>query len=58
VASAEGNIADDLLRQEQIGPELADIVSRLRRAMRRAARAADPALGLSVAQLELLRCMA
>src|SRR5260370_12856964 len=26
--------------------------------MRRAARAADPALGLSVAQLELLSCMA
>jgi DNA-binding MarR family transcriptional regulator len=46
------------LTQEQIGPELADIVSRLRRAMRRAARAADPALGLSVAQLELLSCMA
>ncbi len=46
------------LLQEQIGPELADIVSRLRRAMRRAARAADPALGLSVAQLELLSCMA
>jgi DNA-binding MarR family transcriptional regulator len=39
------------------GPELADIVSRLRRAMRRAARAADPALGLSVAQLELLSCI-
>jgi DNA-binding MarR family transcriptional regulator len=58
VASVEGNVADDLLRQEQVGPELADIVSRLRRAMRRAARAADPALGLSVAQLELLSCMA
>jgi DNA-binding MarR family transcriptional regulator len=43
---------------EQSGPELADIVSRLRRAMRRAARAADPALGLSVAQLELLSCIA
>jgi DNA-binding MarR family transcriptional regulator len=46
---------------EQAGaqvPDLADIVSRLRRAMRRAARAADPALGLSVAQLELLSCMA
>ena len=43
---------------EQIGPDLADIVSRLRRAMRRAARAADPDLGLSVAQLELLSCMA
>jgi DNA-binding MarR family transcriptional regulator len=58
VASAEGNVARDLLAQEQIGPELADVVSRLRRAMRRAARAADPALGLSVAQLELLSCMA
>ena len=58
MASAEGNIAHDLLRHEQIGPELADIVSRLRRAMRRAARAADPVLGLSVAQLELLSCMA
>ena len=42
---------------EPIGPELADIVSRLRRAMRRAARAADAALGLSVAQLELLSCI-
>ena len=45
------------IRGEQIGPELAGIVSRLRRAMRRAARAADPALGLSVAQLELLSCV-
>ena len=36
---------------------LAGLVSRLRRAMRRAARAADPALGLSVAQLELLSCI-
>ena len=44
--------------QEQIGPELADLVSRLRRAMRRAARAADPAMSLSVAQLELLSCIA
>jgi DNA-binding MarR family transcriptional regulator len=58
VASAEGDVARDLLAHEQIGPELADIVSRLRRAMRRAARAADPALGLSVAQLELLSCIA
>lgn len=70
---AEGNLAqestgldgtglDDTAQEhvghEQIGPEMADIVSRLRRAMRRAARAADPALGLSVAQLELLSCMA
>ncbi len=38
--------------------DLADAVSRLRRAMRRAARAADPAAGLSVAQLEMLSCMA
>jgi DNA-binding MarR family transcriptional regulator len=43
---------------EQTGQELADIVSRLRRAMRRAARAADPANALSVAQLELLSCLA
>jgi len=43
--------------QEQIGPELAGLVSRLRRAMRRAARAADPATELSVAQLELLSCI-
>jgi DNA-binding MarR family transcriptional regulator len=43
---------------EQVGPELADIVSRLRRAMRRAARAADPGLTLSVAQLEVLSCIA
>lgn len=32
----------------------ADLVARLRRAMRRAARAAQPSLDLSVAQLELL----
>jgi DNA-binding MarR family transcriptional regulator len=38
--------------------DLADAVSRLRRAMRRAARAAGPGSGLSVAQLELLSCMA
>jgi DNA-binding MarR family transcriptional regulator len=40
------------------GGELADVVSRLRRAMRRAARAADPRSTLSVAQLELLSCVA
>jgi DNA-binding MarR family transcriptional regulator len=43
---------------QQTGQELADIVSRLRRAMRRAARAADPEITLSVAQLELLSCVA
>lgn len=41
-----------------IGAEVADVVSRLRRAMRRAARAADPGSTLSVAQLELLSCLA
>jgi len=50
-------IGGDQIGRDQIGPELADLVSRLRRAMRRAARAADPALGLSVAQLELLSCI-
>jgi DNA-binding MarR family transcriptional regulator len=64
VPSREGDLtrerdhAREVLGHEQIGPELADIVSRLRRAIRRAGRAADPALGLSVAQLELLSCMA
>lgn len=37
---------------------LADVVAQLRRAMRRAARTADPANTLSVAQLELLSCLA
>jgi DNA-binding MarR family transcriptional regulator len=64
VPSREGDVTREqdqpreVLGQEQIGPELADIVSRLRRAIRRAGRAADPSLGLSVAQLELLSCMA
>jgi DNA-binding MarR family transcriptional regulator len=40
------------------GAELADVISRLRRAMRRAARAADPGVALTVAQLELLSCLA
>ncbi|WP_432853453.1 MarR family winged helix-turn-helix transcriptional regulator [Amycolatopsis sp. CA-161197] len=39
-------------------PNLADVVARLRRAMRRAARTADPDNTLSVAQLELLSCLA
>jgi DNA-binding MarR family transcriptional regulator len=47
---------------DPLGLEVADVVSRLRRAMRRAARAAGsegklPG-GLSVAQLELLSCLA
>jgi DNA-binding MarR family transcriptional regulator len=37
---------------------LAGVVAQLRRAMRRAARAADPANTLSVAQLELMSCLA
>lgn len=37
---------------------LAGVVAQLRRAMRRAARTADPANTLSVAQLELLSCLA
>jgi MFS family permease len=57
VQSTENGIAQEQVGQEQIGPELAGLVSRLRRAMRRAARAADPALELSVAQLELLSCI-
>ena len=42
------------------GPDgaLADTVARLRRAMRRAARGADPGNTLSVAQLEPLSCLA
>jgi DNA-binding MarR family transcriptional regulator len=40
------------------GVLLADTVARLRRAMRRAARAADPGNPLSVAQLEVLACVA
>jgi DNA-binding MarR family transcriptional regulator len=39
-------------------PQLADVVARLRRAMRRAARAVHPEHPLSVAQLELLACLA
>lgn len=37
---------------------LADAIAALRRAMRRAARTADPSNPLSVAQLELLSCLA
>ena len=51
------DVGADHVGCEQMGQQLADIVSRLRRAMCRAARATDPALGLSVAQLELLSCI-
>ena len=49
--------ADDSNR-DPAGAELADVVSRLRRAMRRAARAAELPPALSVAQYELLSCLA
>lgn len=42
----------------QAGLGLAEVIARLRRAMRRAARAADPDNALSVAQLELMSCLA
>lgn len=48
--------ADTAAGREEIA--LADLVARLRRAMRRAARASDPDSSLSVAQLELLSCLA
>jgi DNA-binding MarR family transcriptional regulator len=58
--AAAVSAADD--GPDRLGLEIADVVSRLRRAMRRAARAAGhngtlPG-GLSVAQLELLSCLA
>ena len=46
---------DDRIRVEAA---LSDVVARLRRAMRRAARAIDVTSTLSVAQLELLSCLA
>lgn len=42
--------------RDEVG--LAEVIARLRRAMRRAARAGDPGNTLSVAQLELLSCLA
>ncbi|HEX6527677.1 MAG TPA: MarR family transcriptional regulator [Streptosporangiaceae bacterium] len=51
-------VRGEAVETARTGQELADIVSRLRRAMRRAARAADPGISLSVAQLELLSCIA
>ncbi|HEY3501191.1 MAG TPA: MarR family transcriptional regulator [Actinocatenispora sp.] len=43
---------------EQVSRRLADTVARLRRAMRRAARADGPTNPLAVAQLELMACLA
>lgn len=60
--SADPAAARRTAAADPLGVEIADVVSRLRRAMRRAARAAgrDGLLpgGLSIAQLELLSCLA
>ena len=57
-----GAVGADALARDPAGLALADAVSRLRRAMRRAARARGPGGsfpgGLSVAQLEFLSCLA
>ena len=45
-------------RDQPAAAGLADAIARLRRALRRAARAADPANTLAVAQVELLGCVA
>jgi DNA-binding MarR family transcriptional regulator len=62
VPSADPAAARQTAAADPLGLEIADVVSRLRRAMRRAARAAgrDGLLpgGLSIAQLELLSCLA
>lgn len=55
-AAASGRA--DSGRADSAGPLVADTIARLRRAMRRAARAADPGNPLSVAQLELLSAVA
>jgi DNA-binding MarR family transcriptional regulator len=55
VRSADTGIA---AARDPIGTHVADVVSQLRRAMRRAARATDPGATLSVAQLEFLSCLA
>ena len=52
----DGDTGTTAARAEEAG--LADVIARLRRAMRRAARAAAPETALSVAQLELLSCLA
>ncbi len=54
--------AGEIREAEHVSAEealaLSDVIARLRRAMRRAARAGDPGADLSVAQLELLSCLA
>lgn len=47
-----------VLQRDVADVALAEVVARLRRAMRRAARNADPDNTLSVAQFELLSCLA
>jgi DNA-binding MarR family transcriptional regulator len=49
---------DSRLADEQVGRRLAETVARLRRSMRRAARASAPDNPLSVAQLELMTRLA
>jgi DNA-binding MarR family transcriptional regulator len=58
-ASHPAGTADpDAALPEPAGGGLADTIGRLRRAMRRGARSADPGNHLSVAQLELLASLA
>src|SRR5580704_16022959 len=61
VSSADQAVADITAGDDPYGLAVADAVSRLRRAMRRAARAQGSGGlpgGLSVAQLEFLSCLA
>ena len=57
-AKRSPGVRDESGHPAETGVLLADTVARLRRAMRRAARAADPGNPLSVAQLEVLACVA
>lgn len=56
--TAASNPASNAAAPSRDGVALADVIARLRRAMRRSARASDPDNALSVAQLELLSCLA